>query len=109
MYALSAVSIARVRPLYRSTVPPLMSAPCPRFGFIVTLAPEEPRIVEDFQRLLSGYGLDATRAGALAFVITREGSQATNNDREIVRNWSNRWSNVASITVGDLVDLDQEA
>ena len=83
-----------------------MSAPCPRFGFIVTLAPEEPRIVEDFQRLLTGHGLEATRAGTLAFIVSREGSQATNNDREIVRAWSNRWSNVALITVGDLVDLE---
>jgi len=95
-----------------STVPPFhrsMSTPCPRFGFVVTLAPEEPRIVEDFQRVLSGHGLEATRAGTLAFIVTREGSQATNNDRDIVRAWSNRWSNAASITVGDLVDLDQEA
>jgi len=50
--------------------------------------------------------LEATRAGTLAFIVSREGSQATNNDREIVRAWSNRWSNVALITVGDLVDLE---
>jgi hypothetical protein len=56
--------------------------------------------------VLSGHGLEATGPGTLAFVVTREGGQATNNDREIVRDWSARWSNVASITVGDLVDLE---
>jgi len=84
-----------------------MSAPCPRFGFLVTLAPQEPCIVEDLHRFLTGHGLEAVRAaGALAFVVTREGGQATNNDREIARDWSNRWSNDASITVGDLVDVE---
>ena len=84
-----------------------MSAPCPRFGFLITLAPQEPRIVEDLHRFLTGHGLEAARAGgALAFVVTREGGQATNDDREIVRDWSNRWSNVASITVGALVDIE---
>jgi len=84
-----------------------MSAPCPRFGFLVTLAPQEPRVVEDLHRFLTGHGLEASRAGgALAFIVTRDGGQATNNDREIVRDWSDRCSNVPSITIGDLVDLD---
>ena len=86
-----------------------MSAPCPRFGFVVALSSHEPRVVEDLHRFLTGQGLEAARAGgALEFVVTREGGQATNNDREIIREWSQRWSNVASVTVGDLVDLDQE-
>ena len=83
-----------------------MSA-CPRFGFVVTFASQEPRVIEDLHRLLSGHGLEASRAGTV-FVVTREGGQATNNDRETIREWSQRWSNVASVTVGDLVDLDQE-
>jgi hypothetical protein len=48
--------------------------------------------------------LEAARAGTLAFVVTREGAQATNNDREIIREWSQRWSNVASVS--HLVDLE---
>jgi hypothetical protein len=85
-----------------------MSAACPRFGFLVTLASQEPRVVEDLRRLFSAHGLEGARAGTLAFVVTREGAQATNNDREIIREWSQRWSNVASVTIGDLVDLGQE-
>lgn len=91
-----------------------MSAPCPTFGFVVTLTLQSPtaserRIVDDFHNLLERHGLEAIRAEhSMTLTVSREGGQATHHDREIVREWSNQWAEVASITIGDLVDLQQE-
>jgi hypothetical protein len=38
-------------------------------------------------------------------VISREGSQATHSDRELVLEWAERWSWIADIEVSDLIDL----
>jgi hypothetical protein len=37
--------------------------------------------------------------------VSREGSQATEAERQLVESWASEWSDVADITVSDLVDL----
>lgn len=57
--------------------------------------------------LLATHGLVASGGGRrqLLFVVSREGSQATELERELVERWASEWRHVASIAVSDLVDL----
>lgn len=57
--------------------------------------------------LLATHGLVASGGGRrqLLFVVSREGSQATEAERQLVESWASDWSAVADITVSDLVDL----
>jgi uncharacterized protein YggL (DUF469 family) len=91
-----------------------MSAPCPILGFTVLIdlheSVEEPQgeaLAHALMELLSTQGLAASGGGRrqLLFVVSREGSQATGADRELVESWATSWSSVAAITVSDLVDL----
>jgi hypothetical protein len=41
----------------------------------------------------------------LLFIVGREGSQATEAERQLVQRWAAEWSHVAAIAVSDLVDL----
>lgn len=93
-----------------------MSAPCPTLGFIVTVAirsgveaGDVDALVDDFIDFLEGHGLQTGGAGdmTLEFVVSREGGQATDADRALVRDWANRWSEKAAIEVGDVVDLGE--
>ena len=89
-----------------------MSAPCPTFGFVVTLSiqsAQQRTVVDDFYALLERHGLDATKSDrSMTFTVVREGAQATHNDREVVREWAARWAEVATISIGELVDLERE-
>ena len=91
-----------------------MSAPCPILGFTVLVDLHES--AEDSQaealtraltELLAAQGLEASGGGPRQrlFVVSREGSQATEAERELVESWASEWSDVADITVSDLVDL----
>jgi len=87
-----------------------MSAPCPTLGFLVTIRPHrlnvaERAIVADLESALERAGLSVRRAGGGAHAVVRDGSQATNADRELVREWAERWAADATIIVGDVVDL----
>jgi uncharacterized protein YggL (DUF469 family) len=92
-----------------------MSAPCPSFAFTVTMAPrddvstaERDAMVLEFVELAELYDLTAWPGGVgavLEYVVRREGSQATDADRRVVRDWSRRWAARATIVVGDLVDV----
>ena len=91
-----------------------MSAPCPALGFNITVAPRSnmgeadvDALVDDLIDFLESHGLqtDGARDTALEFAINREGSQATDADRALVREWAARWSDDAEIRVGDIVDL----
>ena len=90
-----------------------MSAPCPALGFNITIAPrptvDEARIdalVDSLIDFLESHGLQTGNAGAtLEFAINREGGQATDADRALVREWAARRSDDAEISVGDIVDL----
>jgi hypothetical protein len=39
--------------------------------------------------------------------VGREGSQATEAERQLVQRWAEEWSHVAAISVSDLVDLSR--
>ena len=41
----------------------------------------------------------------LEYVVSREGSQATQADRELVLEWAKRWNQIAAIEVSDIIDL----
>jgi uncharacterized protein YggL (DUF469 family) len=95
-----------------------MSAPCPEFGFVLTAnvrddAPDARvgALIDDLIELLEAHGLTTAGGGnrLLEYVISREGSQATDADRQLVAAWTNRWDDVATFTVSDLVDLNEDA
>lgn len=87
---------------------------CPEFGFFVHIRPRAERaardaseVLDDFARMLAENGLYSQRddSRALDQVVVREGTQATDADRQLVRDWAAGWSNVAEIAISDLVDL----
>ena len=91
-----------------------MSAPCPALGFNATVEPRSSMgeadidaLVDDLIDFLESHGLQTNGANdvTLEFAINREGDQATDADRALVREWSARWSDDAVITVGEIVDL----
>jgi hypothetical protein len=91
-----------------------MSAPCPTFGFVVRAAPrsgsdaDKKMLNDDLVAYLETHGLCASHGRrALEYSISREGSQATNADRELVLAWADKWMPVADIDVSDLVDLSE--
>ena len=92
-----------------------MSAPCPVLGFTVLIdlheSVDESRsaaVSQSLTDLLAAHGLVASGGGRrqMLFVVTREGSQATEAERELVHCWASEWRNEAEITVSDLVDLN---
>lgn len=92
-----------------------MSAPCPVLGFVIRVSlfdsatdAEADALVDDLMAFLENHGLVGAGDGArtLQFVVHRDGTQADDNDREIVREWSKRWNANASIDVGPLTDLN---
>ena len=90
-----------------------MSAPCPILSFTVLVALRESgdsqaaAITQSLRELLAAQGLESSGGGRrqLLFVVSREGSQATEAERQLVESWASEWSDVADITVSDLVDL----
>jgi uncharacterized protein YggL (DUF469 family) len=91
-----------------------MSAPCPILGFTVLVdlheSAEESRagaLTQSLAELLASQGLVSSGGGRrqLLFVVGREGSQATEAERELVERWAAEWRDAAAITVSDLVDL----
>lgn len=95
-----------------------MSAPCPEFGFIITVVAREgasqadaDAIVADLMTMLDVNGLVGVVGGGRAktIAVRREGSQATDQDRLLVQDWSIRWSNDANVAIGPIVDLGPSA
>jgi uncharacterized protein YggL (DUF469 family) len=93
-----------------------MSAACPVFGFVVVavLADNTPgtdaeAMVDDLIETLEAHGLMMGGGGdrVLEYVVNREGSQATDADRQPVTAWAERWRHAAAITVSELIDLSQ--
>ena len=93
-----------------------MSAPCPVYGFVVSVVLDAH--TTDAQRTaLMDDLIDTLEAGdllmggrgdrVLEYVINREGDQATEADRQRVVAWAARWSDRGVITVSDLVDLSE--
>ena len=91
-----------------------MSAPCPMLGFTVLIdlhdAVDESRsavLSRTLTELLDAHGLVASGGGRrqMLFVVSRDGSQATEAERALVQRWASEWRDEAAITVSDLVDL----
>jgi uncharacterized protein YggL (DUF469 family) len=91
-----------------------MSAPCPILGFTVLIdlpqSTEEAQadaLTQSLAELLASQGLVSTGGGRrqMLFVVGREGSQATEAERQLVERWAADWHRVATIAVSDLVDL----
>ena len=64
-------------------------------------------LTQSLTDLLATHGLVASGGGRrqLLFVVSREGSQATEAERQLVERWASEWRHAASIAVSDLVDL----
>lgn len=91
-----------------------MSAPCPIFGFVLYArlldsSADVGALRASLAEFLDANGLDLTSSGAVDCVVTREGSQTTNSDRELVLEWAARWAHVATIDVSDLIDLQRSS
>ena len=90
-----------------------MSAPCPTFGFIVYGASDHDAsgLCNELAARLADTGLVVDHAAghaagrASALVVTREGSQATESDRQLVLELLNAFPNAAAVKVSELVDL----
>ena len=92
-----------------------MSPPCPTFGFTLTLTFAEgaseadyEAMIDDLFAMLEQHGLTAAGHGdqaTLEFVVRRDGSQATDADRAIVREWADRGTDRVAASVGDVVEL----
>ena len=95
-----------------------MSAPCPTLGFhlTVTFAPAAPELR---RRALRAAFLDAAAAYGLAceprgeecfrFVVTGDGVQATESDRQRLLAWLDEQPEIASHRAGALTDLTEGA
>jgi uncharacterized protein YggL (DUF469 family) len=93
-----------------------MSAPCPIFGFRVelrlALGLSERTLGDlwrDFRRsIVDARGLDCAREASgdsWSIVLRSEASQATDGDREAVRQWAEGRSEIDSLEIGPLLDL----
>lgn len=92
-----------------------MSAACPLFGFVIQLrkvdASDRARLLHGLRReLLAGRGLllmDGETASA--YVVTGDGFQATDADREAVLAWLAAQTFAGDYTVGALDDVGHAA
>jgi uncharacterized protein YggL (DUF469 family) len=96
-----------------------MTAPCPTFGFLVTMDPRaelgasaRAPLWDDWIALLEARGLYCTggqRGERLACVVASEASQATENDRLAIDAWLASRPELQHWDVGQLEDLEQDA
>ncbi|GLC24674.1 50S ribosome-binding protein YggL [Roseisolibacter agri] len=91
-----------------------MSAPCPEYGFTFAcrLAPgldaDAVRALRDaFVGVLESRGLAAAGGGDATWhhVISRDGGQAIDADREALEAWADARAEIVEATVGPLQDL----
>ena len=91
-----------------------MSAPCPEYGFTLTcrlapaVGPDAARALRDaLAQALESRGLAARGGGEERWhhVVTRDGGQAIDADREALRAWAATRPEIAAATVGPLHDL----
>ena len=84
-----------------------MSAPCPMYGFIVRAGDQDTgalrrRLVKRLAPI--GWAVDEHREHSI--VVTRDGSQATESDRQLVIDLLAGELDDPGATVSDLVDLN---
>jgi uncharacterized protein YggL (DUF469 family) len=92
-----------------------VSAPCPSYGFAITvrLAPglddgASGALWDAFIAAVEARGLSAGGGGDQLWhhVISRDGGQAIDADREALRAWAEARPDIVEVSVGPLVDLD---
>ena len=92
-----------------------MSAACPLFGFVLQLrgidALDRARLLDALRReLLTGRGLLLMEGDVEnAYIVTGEGFQATDADREVVIAWLAAQPLAGDYTVGALDDVGRVA
>ena len=92
-----------------------MTAACPELAFEIVLRLAPGRGVREawrdaFVAALDARGLSATGGGdAPRYLITRDGGQAVDADREAMRAWAEQRPEVLSVAVGPLIDLREAA
>ena len=96
-----------------------MSAPCPVFGFLVSIeigaiaAGQVRELKAAFlHELVEPRGLtysDRPDVRAWTFVVRSEAGQATDADRLAVETWARRRSEIVSVSVGPLLDFASAA
>jgi uncharacterized protein YggL (DUF469 family) len=95
-----------------------MSAACPLLGVVLQMRllptradADGDRLVDDLVAHVDTHDLVAMGSGRRDFEysIYRTGSQLTHADREALVAWSSRWTEVATISVSDLIDLESAA
>lgn len=82
-----------------------MSAPCPLFGFIVTISPPSQAIAEALRAFAEGHGLVAEIRSAGQVIVMSEAAQATDTDRSVVQAWAGQYRERAELELSDIVDL----
>lgn len=93
-----------------------MSATCPRYGFEVRMAPRAGAPRDAFATLRANFLADVVAANDFVhtgggetlalYTLSREGMQATDADRELVRRWADAHAAELSVEIGPLIDLD---
>ena len=95
-----------------------MSAACPALAFELVLrltpgldAAGRRALHDALAATVASHGLSAAGRGDAAprYVITRDGGQAIDADREVLRAWAAARAEVAEVAVGPLVDLHEAA
>jgi YggL 50S ribosome-binding protein len=91
-----------------------MSAACPRYGFELRLRVEpgldlatRESLADALEDALDARGLAAERVGedVWTLVVTRDGSQAIDADREALLAWAATRDEIVDVEAGPLVDL----
>lgn len=92
-----------------------MSQPCPHLGLIISVmrhaSPRENEghaLRADLLAVLEANGLVGTVQGAHEYVVSREGGQVTDADRQLLLDWAARWAPQETIGVSAVTDLGEE-
>ena len=96
-----------------------MSSACPEYGFEFSFrttaeAPDDipDALWNEFIEVIERHGLSAGGGGTGGrwhHVITRDGSQATDQDRETLLEWASQRADVADAVAGPLIDVNAES
>jgi hypothetical protein len=68
---------------------------------------ERDAVIDDLLSALEREGLSVAGHGdrTMEFIVRRDGSQATDADRGVVRAWAERWAARADVDVGEVTDV----
>jgi uncharacterized protein YggL (DUF469 family) len=93
-----------------------MSSACPQYGFEFSFRaavepPDDARdaLWTDFIEMLESHGLSAGGGASgtrWRHVVTRDGAQATDQDRQTLLEWARKRDDVLDAVAGPLIDLN---